>query len=181
MSDTLTVHLDIASELVREGDDALIAAIVFRKWGGQPSQIEAASAPITSTSLALSVTVPDSITHTSLPEELGGPFEFAIGYILVHGKGDGEDVKVVSPSYRVLWLARPFPTESFGKALAKLPDMSAGEQKHTLSELAGLPTGLSLAFAVGATRSLIGFSTTAPEETVRLEPSRTMAWPPEVF
>lgn len=167
------------------------AAVVYRRWGGAPATWEVGARLIEGPGeLVLSVGPPDSLAYTTLPPALGGPFHFAIGYILarimpadlpgvtLHEGEDAPHVLAVAPHHRVLWMSGPFPAEAFER-MAEDPRLTAEEKAAVAKDLGALPVGLSLVKTARPSRSLVGYAVV--DEAVKLDANDRMDWPPLVF
>lgn len=176
----LSIRLHVAPELVAAG---VVAAVVYRRWGGASLEQEVAATAVTASELTLSVPAPEPFVHSNLPPVLGGPWPFAIGYLLVReaAGADGAEPQVLAcaPSMRVLWTSAPFPAEAFAHMTAD-PRVSPEELAAATAGLQRLPVGLFLAHAGRPTRSLAGFEG-AGDAVVALAPEGSLAWPPTVF
>lgn len=183
-AETLDVRVRVAPALVGSGARA---AVVFRRWGGAAVSELVGATVLDRPELTLTVKPPGEGPRTTLPAELGGPFPFAIGYLVALGRPEveGAEAPVLarSPDLRVVWLSGRFPLDGLRAAAASSP-YSPAELEDLFGRLEALQPGLSLARVTLTSRSMMGFGP-ANDEVVTLEPigggGVGVAWPPAAF
>lgn len=181
-SESLDVSVRVAPAFVGSGARA---AVVFRRWGGAPVSEVVGSVGLDREALTLTVRPPGEGAQTTLPAELGGPFKFAIGYLVVLGVPEvvGAEAPVLarSPDLRVVWLSGSFPLDGLRVAAASSP-YSGAELEDLFARLGSLQPGLSLARVSLSSRSMMGFGPALGDVTVTLEPAAGVGvWPPTAF
>lgn len=176
-----TIDVQLSDGAMRDG---ISVAVIFRRWGGAPEQeVVGAVAASAGGPIPIEVGEPGVGVRSGLPPALGGPWAFAIGYVVAYegteDVGDGRRIVAVAPEHRVLWIDGPFPAEAFGRT-ARDPSIGEAEWERLVAGLAALPVGLSLARTTLMRRSLVGF-VAASGEVVSLDPARSLEWPTAIF
>lgn len=176
----LTVHL--APALATPGTRV---GVVYRRWGGAPVERLAVEA-VPGTPMVVPEPEPD--VRTELPLELGGPWSFALGYLVVidpelSADRDTTDplkaIRFAAPDRRVIWTSGPFPAEAFAR-MASDPSLSPAEVAAFADQLAAFSSGLMLTRTTLKRRSLVGFER-LDTPVIELGLVESGAWPPTWF
>jgi hypothetical protein len=167
------------AEGVLEGIAEACPALCFHRFGRRDSLVFARPLELGASNDLMLVPLPPPATYLELPLELGGPFRFALGYVVVLAGRQGP-VRAWCPRVRLVHLPEPFPVGRLRAATAAQspPDVSPEALEGLFQDLSALPAGFSLAEVVQPSRSLLGFRPVAGEAVARPEPRR---WPPEHF
>ncbi len=180
--ESLELTVNLAPALATPG---MRVGVVYRRWDGAPiERLAVAAEPGTS----MVVPEPEVEVRTELPVELGGPWSFALGYLVVidptlSAERDTTDplkaIRFAAPDRRVLWTSGPFPAEAFAR-MASDPSLSPAEVAALADQLAAFLPGLMLARTTLRRRSLVGFER-LDTATLELGLVDSGAWPPTWF
>ncbi len=172
LSLALQVHVDVSLLDAPEGRNV---GVVFNVFGRGVTPVEMCRTPLAA-DVMLHVEPPPPSVWMRLDHDMGGPFAYALGYVVV---SDATGVLAVHPAERVLYLEGPFPVERFAR-WAATQTVADDARATALASLAQLPAGLSLVRAGPPSKSLVGF---APVDVPRVTLSRTpsLPWPPRAF
>lgn len=172
-------------------------AVVFRRTMGPDRDVQvrpSLSAPEEGDAVTLRLEDwPPEEAFNHLPPDMGGPYRFAVGFVVALG-ADGRPAAWAT-DVRVLALDGPFPVDRAADGGAgddtgglrafvdehppPPEEIDAQELEDHLTALASFSPGLQLAAVVRPSRSLLGMAPRpADAGPVRLRPA---PWPPETF
>lgn len=165
-----------------EVEGAVAAGIAWFRWTGPDMTALGACAELAegAAEVVLSSGPADPLLNT-LPEELGGPVHFGLGYPVALSAADGGDVVGWCRDVRVLQLGGPLPVDKLREmALSRPPrGVQPEEIEAMFADAAALTVGLSLASVKRPTRSLMGFAPFGADEATAVVTAGE--WPPKHF